>query len=171
MSTATYIIAKCLNRLISPYVPMTYSLNSTTDFNDIISTADSQGEIASLDVNNLFTNIPLEETIDIIMDMVYRSDKTPLPIPENIMRDMLKTCTTKAPFRCQRGQIYRQTDGVYMGSPLGVLFAEAYMAEVQLKPVMATLFRTIRLLKVVLNRRNECTWASNAHHRIDNNRF
>ena len=131
MSTPTYAIAKILNKLITPYVPTTYSLNSTTDFIDIINTANSEGEIASLDVDNLFTNVPLEETIDILMDMVYHREKPSLPIPETIMRELLKTCTTEAPFRCHKGHLYRQTDGVSMGSPLGVLFAEAYMAEVE----------------------------------------
>ena len=40
-------------------------------------------------------------------------------------------CTTEAPFRTHRGEIYRQINGVSMGSPLGVLFAEIYMAKVE----------------------------------------
>ena len=82
-------------------------------------------------MDNLLTNVPLDETIGILMDMVYRSEKTPLPIPENLLRDLLKTCTTEAPFRCHRGHLYQQRDGVSMGSPMGVLFAEAYMSEVE----------------------------------------
>ena len=37
----------------------------------------------------------------------------------------------ESPFYSHRGDIYRQVNGVAMGSPLGVLFSEAYMAEVE----------------------------------------
>ena len=108
MSTPTYATAKCLNKIISPYVPTTYSLTSTADFIDIISAANPQGEIASLDVDNLFTNVPLEETIDILMDMVYRSDKTPLPIHENILRDLLnpRTLTFKPSYTISKSGFF-----------------------------------------------------------------
>ncbi|XP_076056175.1 uncharacterized protein LOC143034116 [Oratosquilla oratoria] len=46
--------------------------------------------------------------------------------------DLLNTNQTKeVPFRCPEGKLYMQTDGVSMGSPLGVLFAQAFMAEVE----------------------------------------
>ncbi|KAF0313069.1 hypothetical protein FJT64_016313 [Amphibalanus amphitrite] len=47
------------------------------------------------------------------------------------MRAMLRLCTTKAPFRCPQGQLYYQKDGIAMGSPLGVLFAQAFMSAVE----------------------------------------
>ena len=40
---------------------------------------------------------------------------------------MLRVCTTEAPFRSPEGKLFQQIDGVAMGSPLGVLFANAYM--------------------------------------------
>ena len=88
-------------------------------------------DIASLDVESLFTNVPVEETINITLDRVYRSEKESLPIPEDILRDMLKACTTEAPFLSHQGELYRQVDGVSMGSPLGVFFANMYMATVE----------------------------------------
>ena len=82
-------------------------------------------------MESLFTNVPVDETINIIMDRVYRSDLTKLDIPEQVLRDMLVTCTKEAPFLSHRGELYRQVDGVAMGSPLGVLFANMYMAQVE----------------------------------------
>ena len=65
------------------------------------------------------------------MDRVYRSNLTKLDIPERVLRDMLLTCTKEAPFLSHRGELFRQVDGVAMGSPLGVLFANMYMAQVE----------------------------------------
>ena len=65
------------------------------------------------------------------MNNVYRSEKTPLPIPKNVLQDLLRACTKEAPFLSHKGELYCQIDGVAMGSPLGVLFANIYMAEVE----------------------------------------
>ena len=46
---------------------------------------------------------------------------------------MLPLCTKESPFRCPEGNLYLQCDGVAMGSPLGVLFAQAYMSHVEAK--------------------------------------
>ena len=128
----TYKLAKTLNSIVSPFIPATYSLKSSAEFIDLLKTRTRRGTLASLDVCSLFTNVPVERTIDIIANYVYNNDTLPAPdIPEPIMRAMLRLCTTKAPFRCPQGQLYYQTDGIAMGSPLGVLFAQAFMAAVE----------------------------------------
>ena len=48
-----------------------------------------------------------------------------------MMRALLRLYTTKAPFKCPEGKLYYQVDGIAMGSPLGVLFAQAFMASVE----------------------------------------
>ena len=128
----TYKLAKTLNMIISPFIPATYSLKSSAEFIDLLKNKTRHGTLASLDVCSLFTNVPVERTIQIIADYVYRNDALPAPdITEPVMRAMLRLCTTKAPFRCPQGQLYYQTDGIAMGSPLGVLFAQAFMAAVE----------------------------------------
>ena len=131
MSSPTYKTAKMLNDILVPYIPGGYSLKSATEFIDLLQNKGPEEDIASLDVESLFTNVPVEETIKIILDRVYRSEKDPLPIPEKILQDMLKSCTMEAPFLSHRGELFRQVDGVAMGSPLGVLFANIYMATVE----------------------------------------
>ena len=131
MTTPTYQVAKKLNALLAPYVRIGRSVSSATEFIDLLRTAPPCHDIASLDVTSLFTNVPVDETINIIMDRVYRSDLPELDIPEDVLRAMLVTCTKEAPFLTHRGELFRQVDGVAMGSPLGVLFANMYMAEVE----------------------------------------
>ena len=104
--TPTYQLAKNLNKLIAPYIPNEYMLTSTNDFIDMLHTNSNQGIIASLDVESLFTNVPIDETIDIIIKHSYNHATIPPPkIPENILRQLLSLCTKEAPFRCPDGEI------------------------------------------------------------------
>ncbi|XP_069172815.1 uncharacterized protein [Procambarus clarkii] len=52
-------------------------------------------------------------------------------MPESILRKLLLACTKKAPFVSPDGHMYKQVDGVAMGSPLGVLFANIYMGTIE----------------------------------------
>ena len=132
IGTPTYEIAKKLNDLLSPYMPCKYMIKSTQEFITVTNSLCSTGRLASLDVENLFTNVPVSETINIIADNVYRHSTLPAPdIPEELLRSLLLTCTTETPFKDPDGNIYLQTDGVSMGSPLGPLFANFYMCRVE----------------------------------------
>ncbi|XP_068229709.1 uncharacterized protein [Palaemon carinicauda] len=92
----------------------------------------SEGVIASMDVESLFTNVPVDETIVLIAERIYRDETTPeFNIPEQALRTLLAICTERAPFTNHRGHMYLQKDGVAMGSPLGVLFANFYMGVVE----------------------------------------
>ena len=127
--TPTYTLAKQINAILTPYVPTTYSINSTKEFIDLIKINRPNHYFASLDVASLFTNVPVRATIDILLNYAYNHESMPQPkVPRAIMREMLEACTLDSPFRCPEGQLYKQTDGVAMGSPLGVLFAQSYMA-------------------------------------------
>ena len=132
--TATYQIAKKLNHILTPYVPNTYSISSPTDFLEILQdNPPAEGTmVASLDVESLFTNVPVDRTIQMILDRVYRSEETPdLDIPEQDLKALLELCTKRSPFICPRGRMYQQIDGVAMGSPLGVLFANFFMGSIE----------------------------------------
>ena len=88
-------------------------------------------KIASLDVESLFTNVPVKDTIDIILNKIYNSDINPLDIPRNLLKKLLEICTMEAPFLSPDNKLYKQIDGVAMGSPLGVLFANFYMGHLE----------------------------------------
>ena len=125
-------MAKELNKLIQPYIPAVNTLRSTGEFVDILKCNKPQGILASLDVESLFTNVPVEETIQIILRYVFdQPGIVPPRIPRKVIEGMLRICTTRSPFLSPSGKLYQQTDGVAMGSPLGVLFADAYMCYVE----------------------------------------
>ena len=79
-----YELAKFMDSLIKPLVPNKYMLNSTDDFliklnNSNISSND---KLVSFDVVSLFTNIPLNETINIIADYVFSDENIQKPLME-----------------------------------------------------------------------------------------
>ena len=80
----------------------------------------------------MISTVPAQTTVDIIIKYVYENDDIPAPkLSRDILRKLLLACTTEAPFRAPDGHLYKQVDGVAMGSPLGVLFANAYMCSVE----------------------------------------
>ncbi|XP_064098673.1 uncharacterized protein LOC135209835 [Macrobrachium nipponense] len=114
------------------YLYGNYSLQSLAEFLEAIKDTPGTEIIASLDVESLFTNVPVDETIDIILDRVNRNQSTaPLNIPKASLRTLLEICTKNAPFSTHHGQMFRQKDVMAMGSPLGVLFANSYMGTME----------------------------------------
>ena len=63
---------------------------------------------------------------------MYNNDSLPPPnTPRSTLEELLKICTKEAPFKHIDGNIYQQKDGIAMGSPLGCVFANFYMAHVE----------------------------------------
>ncbi|XP_076032005.1 uncharacterized protein LOC143019913 [Oratosquilla oratoria] len=115
--TPTYQLAKQLNDLITPYIPTLHSLRSTYEFVDILRNTAPQGMLASLDVESLFSNLPVEETIQIILQNVFNHNSLPPPkLPRDTLEKMLRVCTKEAPFRCPSGHCVDSCPHGNMGS-------------------------------------------------------
>ena len=86
--TATYETAKYLNSLLTPLGKWERSLlNTETFIKHIKSQRIPDGyQMISFDVKSLFTNVPVNETINVILRKVYYENK----IVTNIPRSMLK---------------------------------------------------------------------------------
>ena len=83
--------------------------------------------MASLDVESLFTNIPLDETIDIVTKKVFGRKHKVKGISRRDFKRLLEI-STKGTVFFFNGCYYRQKDGVAMGSPLGPALANAFLA-------------------------------------------
>ena len=128
ITSPTYKLAKKLHQIILPYIPSKYLLKSSNDFIDLLNTNKYNGHIASLDVESLFTNVPIDDTINIILNLAYCNNSIlPPKIPRNLLKQLLELCTKESPFITPSGKIYQQIEGVAMGSPLGPTFANFYM--------------------------------------------
>ena len=73
-----------------------------------------------IDVVSLFTNVPLERTIDIIIKKVYKEKRIKTKIEADKLSALLRLCTKEGHFTFNE-ETYIQVDGVMMGSPLGSL--------------------------------------------------
>ena len=132
IGTPVYNTAKELNSIITPYIPKEFVIDSTYEFIEICKTINQPKLLASLDVESLFTNVPVLSTIDIILKQVYEHPTLKPPdIPQAILKQLLIICTTKCPFRGPDNKLYVQTDGVSMGSPLGCTLANFYMCHIE----------------------------------------
>ena len=86
--------------------------------------------LASFDVKSLFTQIPLDETVEICVNESDRLKLIPYGLTKKQFRSLLQLAVKESVFVFDN-QLYQQVDGVAMGSPLGVLFANMYMAHVE----------------------------------------
>ena len=131
IGTATYELGKYLAELIAPATTNSHGtdLSDTFTFVDQIKDMDMTGMImVSYDVRSLFTNVPLQKTIDICMDKMYRSDAiTPPTIPGDVLRKLISHCVCNNTF-IFNGKVYEQKDGVAMGSSLGPVLANIWMS-------------------------------------------
>ena len=82
--------------------------------------------MASLDVESLFTNIPLEETIEnCVNDLFFDKSKIDNLTKQDVY-DFLSAAAKESLFIFDNS-FYRQIDGVAMGSPLGPTLANAFL--------------------------------------------
>ena len=88
--------------------------------------------MASLDVDSLFTNVPLDETIDICVNELFKNNNTIRGLNKKQMTEML-SLTTKESIILFDMTFYTQIDGVAMGSPLGPSLANVFLCHHEIK--------------------------------------
>ena len=125
IGTFNYNLAHFLCDLLSPLVPNDYSCKDTFSFVSHIHNVNlSKKFLVSDDVTIFFANIPLEETIDIAINVIFNHSPN-----LNITRKELKklflfaTSQTHFIFKCK---FYNQIDGVAMGCPLAPVLANIF---------------------------------------------
>ena len=89
-------------------------------------TFDSNLVIASFDIESLFTNIPLKETIDLCVDILFSNMTNIGGITKDYFHELLSICTSKSLVLFD-GEFYKQIDGVAMSSPLGPTLADIFL--------------------------------------------
>ena len=83
--------------------------------------------MCSFDVESLFTNIPLNETIDIIINQLYPNPNSTFEgFSKSQFKRLLQLATQTSNF-IFNGVLYEQIDGVAMGSPCGPTLANAFL--------------------------------------------
>ena len=128
-NTASYRLAQWLVSILSPFSLNDYTLRNSYDFTQQVKELNLNLDnvvLVSYDVTSLFTNIPIDETIDLIINSIYLNIDTFHDLPKNIFKNLLKSVCKQSYFFFNN-KIYLQTDGVSMGSPIGPLMANFFM--------------------------------------------
>ena len=115
IGTPTYNIAKFLVPILKPLTTNDYTLKGMFEFSRDIFNQNPNLFMASLDADSLFTNIPLDETINIIEKLFSENETI-----HNLNKDQFKcllTLASKESYFLFDGELYQQVDGVAMGSP------------------------------------------------------
>ena len=84
--------------------------------------------MASYDVSHLFTNVPLTETINIILDELFTSPSaTFLGLTRTLFRSFLELAVTNSFFEFN-GRLYRQVEGLGLGLPAASTSANIFIS-------------------------------------------
>ena len=126
IGTATYSLCKFFIPLLSQYSVNEHSVKDSFSFAKEISSVNAKYIMTSLDVESLFTNIPLTETIDICVEMAFKETETVQNMDKASFKTLLTMAATESLF-VFNGGYYKQIDGIAMGSPLGPIFANIFL--------------------------------------------
>ena len=83
--------------------------------------------MTSLDIDSLFSNVPLDETIGICTQGLFKNENTVYGLNKKEITEML-SLTTKESIILFDMEFYSQIDGVAMGSPLGPTLANVSLS-------------------------------------------
>ncbi|XP_033123389.1 uncharacterized protein LOC117122019 [Anneissia japonica] len=134
--TYNYKLTQWLDEKLKPLSQNKYTIDNVFSFaSDIRSTDINVDDIlVSYDVSSLFTNVPLDETIQIIADKAFTDNWFNVTYGLNLSKPdlitLLNIATKDQLFQFQ-SNLYEQIDGVAMGSPLGPLMANAFMCNIE----------------------------------------
>ncbi|CAF3057869.1 unnamed protein product [Rotaria sp. Silwood2] len=141
-NTFSYKLSKLLAKKLKHLRTNPSIVTDTFKFVDELKNLEFTNEkikMVSFDVISLFTKVPLARTTQLILEKMYGPEHTCL-YDKGMKQDewctnckhrselkwLLDTATKESHFLFNK-KIYRQIDGIAMGSPLGPLFADVYM--------------------------------------------
>ena len=131
--SATYNLAKELNRILSPLIGRTDSfVNNSSHFVNIISQIHLEDNdlLVSFDIKSLFTRVPINDALIIIKDrlLVDSELENRTTMSPHQICSLVELCL-KSTFFSYEDAIYEQTDGTAMGSPLSPTVANIFMED------------------------------------------
>lgn len=139
VNTPEYHLAKWLEKEIKPLLQSKYSVASSSVFlQELNQLKPGPTDICvSFDIKSLFTNVPLKEVLSDIKNTIFSVEAPPTVFGKSkkltgtIFMNMLKICSESV--FLYKDNVYRQVDGVAMGSPLAPLLAEWFVSNIECK--------------------------------------
>ena len=125
IGTCTYNTAKLFAPVLKDFTLSEYTLSDSFSFSDEIQEKDNNLYMESFDIESLFTNIPLDETINICVNNVFGNSKRAKGHLKNDFKQLL-TLSVKSSCFVFNNVYYQQVDGVVMELPLGPTLANFF---------------------------------------------
>ena len=127
IGTFNYNLARFPCDLLSPLVPNDYFCKYTFSFVSQFKNPNlSKKFFVSYDVSSLFTNIPLQETIYIAINLIFNHNPN-LNITKKELQNVFLIASSQTHF-IVNSKFYNQIDGVAMGSPVAPVLANIFMS-------------------------------------------
>ena len=126
IGTPTYKLAKFLVPMLEPLTTNEYTIKDSSTFAEELQSFDSKLVMASFDIESLYTNIPLQETIDLCVENLFQ-DRTHLYNSSKDSFCELLTRTLSESLILLDQEFYKYHDGVAMGSTLGPTLANVFL--------------------------------------------
>ena len=133
INTSQYRIAKYLDSKLKPLLSSEFTCRDSFEFVEVISNLDVNNNfMVSFDIVNLFTNVPLHETIDLCCKLWRNNVNEHHLVDEIAFRELLYFATSNLRFLFNNDW-YQQVDGVAMGSPLAPTLASIFLSKIEEK--------------------------------------
>ena len=130
-NSPNFSTAKFLVPLLNNISVNQFTLQNSAKFIPEILEQDCNSYMVSFDVQSLFTNVPLIETIEIILNKLFPTQNTVFNGFDMFnFRRILEIAVIDTHF-IFNDKIYKQVDGMAMGSPLGPTFANIFMCHLE----------------------------------------
>jgi predicted GIY-YIG superfamily endonuclease len=139
MPAPAYRLAKKLESIIKKEVKLhnSHSLKNSLELIETIKNTELNPRytLASLDITNLYTNVPVTETINILQDNLEKHSN----LNECERKELLTLLrlVLKQNYFCFNNEYYLQTEGLAMGSPLSGILAEIFLNDFENKFIWA----------------------------------
>ncbi|CAL8107370.1 unnamed protein product [Orchesella dallaii] len=131
----TYRIAKDLKPILQCLIrEHPYTIQNSYEFVDKLKKMKTsrQHVQVSFDVESLFTQVPIKETLEITKQLLQEKPawRNICKLDEEDVIELLELCMTETNFQF-RNNYYRQNEGMAMGSPISPIMAEIFMQHLE----------------------------------------
>lgn len=136
INTPEYALSKWIELQIKQFYDCKWSVQSREAFiADLNKLTPCDNDVCvSFDIKSLYTNVPLQEVIDDVADAMYDGTtqsifQTNQKMSKRIFKNILKACSENIFIFNQ--EVYKQIDGLSMGSPLAPILANWFVAKIE----------------------------------------
>ena len=133
--THNYDLGKFIAPMISHLAKNDYVLKNSYQFaNEVSGIKNAENfHMSSFDIESLYTNVPVSETIDIILKKIFLDNvQTHFGFNRIEFQKLLNLALQDSYFRFN-GRIFKQLEGLSMGAPLSPIIANIFLCDLEEK--------------------------------------